>query len=110
MTLQTLTTLGRHVATIALMILVATFFVDAATVATLTRCVAATLATVVLASFSSWAYSQIRFDQMTHDSSTDQARIRALGLIYLGTAIIVGMVFWGVYFTQLIPAQADFAP
>lgn len=61
-------------------------------------------ATVVLASLAQWAYTSISFtDQVCRpgeeaiDEIIVSSRIRALGAIYCGTALLVGLVFFAAY-------------
>lgn len=107
--------LGRYGSIALALTILAQWIFDQAAVKTLAVCVEAGLITVVLSSFAAWAYTNVAFDRPeVSDQKNDlgepwlneivtAARTRVLGYIYLGTCILVGLVFFGVYYIQTIP-------
>lgn len=78
-----------------------------------TLCIAtvAVLQAVILADVVQWIYTGLRWTD-THQKMNDPeineivvaGKMRVLGNIYLGTAILVGLVYYAVYFVQRVPA------
>lgn len=65
---------------------------------------AAVMQVIFLAEVAQYVYSRVRFTNRTNDTDvTAASKIIALGLIYLGTAIVVGFVWYAVYYVEILP-------
>lgn len=70
----------------------------------------ATLQSVVLADFVQWLYTRLRWTNLEADNRATEineivaaAKLRVLGSIYLGVALLVGLTYYAVYYVQRIP-------
>lgn len=78
----------------------------------------AVIQSVVLADAVQWLYTRVQFTSAEHrinvtrttvvDSDTIvAAKLRALGMIYLGVSVLVGLSYYAVYFVQRIPGAGQ---
>lgn len=78
----------------------------------------AVVQSVVLADAVQWLYTTVKFTSNTHKLEhtratvveTDTivaAKLRALGMIYLGVSVLVGLSYYAVYFVQRVPGSGQ---
>lgn len=79
-------------------------FYEESSLKTLMLCSQGMLTTIILAVIAQWGYTQVSFTRETcrpGDEAIDEiivsARIRALGSIFLGTAVVVGFIYFATY-------------
>ncbi|MBI2794752.1 MAG: hypothetical protein HYX66_08920 [Ignavibacteria bacterium] len=65
--------------------------------------VVAVLVTIIMSEFAQFVYTTLKFTNRI--GSTDNSNVLALGLIYLGTAIVVGLTIMAYYFLAVIPTS-----
>ncbi|MBU3720561.1 MAG: hypothetical protein FGM22_07345 [Burkholderiaceae bacterium] len=70
----------------------------------------ATLQSVVLADFVQWIYTKLRWTDLEANAQPREineivaaAKLRVLGSIYVGVAVLVGLTYYAVYYVQRIP-------
>lgn len=78
----------------------------------------AVVQSVVLADVVQWLYTTVKFTSNTHklvetrttiveSDTVIAAKLRALGMIYLGVCVLVGLSYYAVYFVQRIPGAGQ---
>jgi hypothetical protein len=100
----------RSTTLLAVVAVVGLFVGDTEAVRTLLVACQAAFATTAIATVTQWAYTALNFtdsrigytaEYRNDDDYSDEliiaARIRTLGMVYIGTAIVVGLVYFATY-------------
>jgi hypothetical protein len=94
----------RAVAVIAIIIAIGLFIGDTEATRVLFVASQAVFATTAIATLAQWAFTAINFTEQKckqYEDNLDEiivgARIRTLGMIYIGVSIVVGLVYFATY-------------
>lgn len=99
----------RSTATLVIVAALATIIGDAEALRTLLIACQAAFATTGIATVAQWAYTSANFtdskiSRQNQEPNTDYideliiaARLRVLGMIYIGVAVVVGLVYFATY-------------
>lgn len=94
----------RTAALLIALVVVGSFIGDSEAVRVLFIASQAVFATTAIAGVAQWAFTTINFTEQRckqYEESVDEiivaARVRTLGMIYIGVSIVVGLVYFATY-------------
>lgn len=101
---RTLRSVFRVSALVATIIAVGSFIGDSEAIRVLFIASQAVFATTAIATMAQWAFTALNFTEQRckqYEESVDEiivaARVRTLGMIYIGVSIVVGLVYFATY-------------
>lgn len=98
----------RYLLWIILAAVVFAFVIRPDVVQTTLMAFVAIMQTIIGAELGQYIYTRISYTSRTVGKDTDvilAAKIRTLGMIYLGTAVVVGFAWYAVYYIMWLPQR-----
>jgi len=101
---RTMRSFVRGAVLLLALVVVGSFIGDSEAVRVLFIAAQAVFATTAIATMAQWAFTTLNFTEQRckqYEESVDEiivaARVRTLGMIYIGVSIVVGLVYFATY-------------